>query len=73
MDIDIDFEKDNRIITASDAREIHKGCIPGWKYFVKKHGWKPKESLVNGVYAKELWDTGDAMAQDLVRKVYERR
>lgn len=71
--MDIDFEKDNRIITFSDARYYQKGCVNGWRSFIISHGFDWKTSIKNGILAQELWQTEDSMAQDLVRKVYERK
>lgn len=71
--MNIDFENDNRIITFSDAREYQKGCVNGWKKFIELNGFDWKTVVKNGLSAKELWNTKDAMAQSLVEKVYGRK
>lgn len=53
------------IVRIQDARDIHGGCIEGWKLFVSSHGFDFKDVVRNGLTAQQLINTGDIMAIEL--------
>ena len=65
-------QKEDKIITVSDARNFFKGCIPGWQTFAETHGFIWKDVVKHGLLASQLLSTNDAMAQQLVEFVYSK-
>lgn len=59
-------------ITLQDAREVG-GCKEGWKDFVESHGYNFKDVVKNGLTARQLLDTKDIRAEELVNYVLNRK
>lgn len=64
---------EDKLITIKDARMCFDGCIPGWKAFAETHGFVWVDVVRHGLYASQLAATNDAMAEQLIRSVYELR
>ena len=60
------------IITMADVRAA-KMCSKGTRRFFIKHGFDWSDFLKNGIDARELENTGDAMALKLVRVAHGRK
>jgi len=69
-------EENNITITMQDAREFTEfgmeGCVAGWRLFVESNGYNWKEVVLNGLTVKQLRDTDDAMALNLVNFILTR-
>lgn len=63
---------EDKVITVSDARSYFKGCIPGWQSFAEAHGFDWPTVVRHGLLASQLLATGDTMAEELVKYVYDR-
>ena len=60
------------IVKLQDARELHGGCVDGWKLFIETQGYNFKEVVLHGLTAQQLIDTGDIMALELAYYMMEK-
>ena len=60
------------LVTIKDARSI-KYCKKGSRKFFKRYNLDWDEFVKIGISAKQLLDTGDAMAERVVEVAYGRR
>lgn len=59
-------------ITVSDALGFGY-CVTGQKVFARRNNLNWRDFVENGIEDQELLKTGDAMAQELVEKIWDQR
>ena len=66
----IDDIPNDLVVTIDDVRRRH--CVSGARRWFESYGFDFRDFLKNGISARALWETGDALVLIVVEDVMER-